>query len=247
MLNPSHRILCPNDIPVRDACPASGLFRAPKASPTRGQWWGIFIHKFIEKALTNGRDSALQYIEQRFPRGLNACRAIRLSALPPGDVEVEYVLDVTYALVARTNYHNADPLSHAYARCDLIGTYNFGTSESVNYVLDFKCGAETPDPATSVQIRTQALMRFLDVGDDERPVTGIIQQVTSDGLGHRKTHVFSPDELIDHLALIQRVHLKVLHERDRVGRGEAPNFTPGDHCEKCDLIEVCPAHVGGPT
>src|SRR2546428_787542 len=61
------------DFPRLAQCPAAGalaLRGGQKEKPTFPMWRGIFVHRFLEYAVTRGRQAALEYIRSKNMRGL---------------------------------------------------------------------------------------------------------------------------------------------------------------------------------
>ena len=232
------------DLPRLEQCPAAGVFRGPPESEDRRNqmWWGIFVHKFLEIAVEQGREAGLKYVRQKFQRALETCRRIDvdfLISLPEVEVEVPWARDLTTGEAKRVAPFPflPDPSRFTYGRADLTFKGERRT------VVDFKCGdaTETRTPAGHLQLLGLAASAASDFGVDE--VAGVICSVPSSGALVWRETVYSAEDIAEHAAREQRVHLAVMQARaDYWERGTVPEFVTGPACELCECKPACPAH-----
>jgi len=226
-----------------ELCPASGVFRLAE-KPEKVEpwlWWGIFIHRFLEYAQTRGRDAALEYIAQKFPRGLATCRRIDTDAIPSGDVEVALAHDV-YERTARQIFAGQKPVvaRETYSRADLI----FRDPKNGNrpHVVDYKTG-DPGSPDGDIQLLGQAAA-VADLLGWRREVAVSFVIVKSTGELVWRTVELSADELDEFTERSRKVHLRVMQTRqDYNERGVLPDFIPNSYCTYCALKPACPAHA----
>lgn len=228
-----------------ETCPATGVF-ALEEKPEKMEpwlWWGIFIHRFLEYAQTKGRQEALAYIENKFPRGLSACRKINTDAIPPGDPEVAFAHDV-YARRARRLFgrgQRPNVGSETYGRADLI--FIDPRKDGRPHIADYKTGDPTPDKTPVGNTQLLGLAAALrDELDWKEPIDVSIVAVPSSGNLTWRTIELSQDELHDFSSHSHKVHLQVMRtRRDFHERGVPPAFNISEHCKWCHLKPHCPA------
>jgi hypothetical protein len=233
-------VLTPHDIPRLELCPAARVFTMKRGKTTAAHFWGIGFHKFLEYAKTRGRGPALAYMQRKFPRMLNACARVDVDALPDGETEPAFIIDVLAGSCFVGHYLDAEPDQHFFAKGDLV-FYRDGRW----HVWDYKTGS---GPATqeSEQIRTLCTAVWLREGAQDEMVDGAIVIVTSNGDVTPRPHTFYAPELAAHSKRLRHLVLLTAETRaEYAEEGAAPEFIPGPHCHQCDIERVCPKRAGG--
>lgn len=234
------RTLSGRDIDIVQHCVVPGVFSLRhRPPPGPAQWWGIFIGRFLEYAVRYDPDYALEYIEQKFPRGLNTVGKIDVEPLIAMKPKME--VSVAYEPKARTGYvlensKDTDGTKQITSRMD--GWINH---TSIPHVFDFKSGEREYDPASMSQMLTAGVT----IGTMPTKLPGAVDlsivNVISSGELRWKTHRASITELQTYGEKLRKVHLSVLVARMEYDEdGEEPIRVPGKHCHWCDLRDVCP-------
>jgi hypothetical protein len=230
-------VLTPHDLGRVEHCPAAAVYvPIERDKPSFAQWHGIGMHKFMEYVATNGRDVALKYIRQKFPRMYKQCAAIDTDAIPAnGMQEVQYVIDTAAGSCLIGDYADAEPDKHFYGRADIVWEDKDGW-----HVADYKTGAAIGIlPGTSWQIKTLAAGMWMEAGRPDL-VHGHIIVLPS--MAWRDC-VFSGEQMEKHAAYLRKVHLTVLETRAELrDEGIEPPFIKGEYCGYCDIRKTCPAH-----
>lgn len=227
-----------------ETCPATGVYllaeKKEKVEPWL--WWGIFIHRFLEYVQTRGRDQALAYIEQKFPRGLNTCRRIDTNSIPTGQPEMALAHDV-YERKTRQLFgmgQKPNVASETYSRCDLV--FRDDKKDGRLHVADYKSGDPGPDPTGNVQLLGQAAAVMDYYGLDDAIDVSLVS-VRSTGELVWRTITLEADELHAFAERSKKVHLQVMDSRRELANGVPPAFVPTElHCKWCYLKPICPAH-----
>lgn len=228
-------VLTPHDLGRVEHCPASRVYvPLVKERPSFGQFWGIFIHKFLEQAHNDGRDSALRYIKRKYNRALAVCSRIDLAALPIGETEVAYIIDTTARTAEVGDYQQADPCDNFYARADIV--YE---EDGFPWIADYKSGDAIGVEPTNWQMITLCTGLWLTLGRPDRIGSAIIPIPSTGQIVYRK-HIFESHVLSDHLEHLRRTHYEVLETRAELREeGIDPAFVPGPWCEHCDIRAQC--------
>jgi hypothetical protein len=223
-----------------EVCPAAGVYSCERPKPSFGQFYGIFVHRYLEYAKTRGVRAATDYIRRKAPRVLKTVRRIDVSAIPDGEVEAALLIDAIEQTAQVGDYLDAEPDRHLYARADLIWRDNSGRW----VVWDYKTG-KGPAVETSEQVRTLATGVWLREGRPGQPVDGAIVVVTPLGDLVERRMSFEPEALETHAKRIRLLVMRVAETRAEFRDGALPSFVPGPHCAGCDIFDHCPARPKG--
>lgn len=241
---PRTGMLTPRDLHMSEVCIASCVYRGPKRKPHFAEWWGIFVHRYLEYAKTKGRHYALSYIRKKFPRALKTCSAIDVDSIPDGENEADVLIDPLGRESYYAAYEDGEPSIHIFARSDLIFDDD---KRGIKHVVDYKCGEKKHELENHDQLLTICSgVRTIELRDGiDKDVAASIVNVLSTGDLVWNTIVYPKKKLDQHLKRMRRVHLSVFEARAELAdEGIEPIFNEGDHCERCDLKPVCPAHTG---
>lgn len=237
-------VLTASDMVRIAICPASRVYTMKRDKPTAAMWWGIGMHKFLEKVSAEGRESALWYIQTKFPRMLRNCRSVDTTSLPDGRVEVEYIIDIRRDMAHEASYFEAMPELHYYGRADLISEM-----KGLDHVTDYKSGKPEEQklrPEGNNQLMLLALARLLI--NPQKGVYGSICVVPSQAAAKpesvkpewRTTLYTAPELLSAFKPRARRLHLEVLESRAELQDEKiVPDFVPGEHCRGCKLEAFC--------
>lgn len=243
-LNPRDFTFTSASFGVFEACPAACVFNGPKREPTGGQWYGIFVHRFLEYVTSKGPDHALAYIRSKASTGRSAkaaaacCEKIDLDAIPVGEAEVGLAHDLERGHVRRVfGRHDRAGKYEAFGKADLV--FDDRGSDHV-HVADYKCGWLDGNPYESTQLLGLACALRVERGVPE--VKASLVGVENTGALHWNTGTFDGPRLDDFESRMRRVHLRMLEDRSAFReRGISPEFLPGPHCNSCWCQTVCPA------
>lgn len=241
------RTLSGRDIGIVQHCVAPGVFALRhRTPPGPAQWWGIFIGRFLEYAVRYDRDYALEYIEQKFSRGLNTVGKIDVEPLIAMKPRMEVA--VAYEPKARIGYElenarDTDAEKQVTSRMDGLITHT-----RIPHVFDFKSGEREYDPATMTQMLTAGVTVATMVETLPEAVDLSIVNVISSGVLRWKTERIPSADLLKYGEKLRKVHLSVLLARTEYDEdGDEPLRVPGKHCHWCDLRTVCPEAEPAPV
>lgn len=222
--------------------------KGPKQPVSAGNWWGIFVHRFLQYAHDKGREAALKYVGQKRMKGLfDCCSKIDVSALPEGRAELGQAFDPVTGEHAEVMPGARVPENFQHGRLDVLSEL-----EACPWVIDYKTGdIDDRHPAEDVQLLGNMLaVRAgwrdpweLAMRGGERPRGYFVSlaKVNRDGSVRFRTAKLSDTHLDNFHQRARRIQLKVLHLRQRVDDGESPAFQAGPACGSCALAIVCPA------
>jgi hypothetical protein len=206
-----------------------------------GMWYGIFVHRFLEYAVTKGHSEAIKYIKSKGTaskgsarNAMNTCLKIDLDQIPMGEAEVglahDLINDVSRRVYGR---HDKATRYESYGKADLI------FSDDLVHIADYKSGWLDGDPTNHPQLLglACAVRKEKKVETLKASIVG----VASSGEMHWNTVVYPPAHLDAFETRMKRVHLRVLSDRDAFNAGVNPEFVPGAHCNRCGCQPVCPA------
>jgi hypothetical protein len=246
--------LSSSDLDRLEQCPAAGAYRLqPKPELTFPQWYGIFVHRFLQYAVEQGRDYALAYIRSKRMKGVvSTCEKIDVDAIPAGAVEVGFSHDVlrneAVVLPPNERTENLNPASEQYCRADLISEH-----QKLPLVVDYKCGSvDSRHPAREVQLLGIAAALRASWTDPwelsaVRPSGYYVALVGVRSTGALDWSMVKVDDadINEHLARAKRVQLRVMDVRASAtndARDVIDAFVKGPACELCELKPACPAH-----
>lgn len=235
-------IISPHTFVAAEGCAAARVFRGPSSKPGHAMWHGIAVHRFLEYAQARGKPYALSYIARKFPRLANFCDGLDLGAFPKGQPEVQFLIDTAAqtAVIIESDALKAEASArdHVMVKADLL-------ADGQPWVIDYKTGKRTYDPATAPQSMIEALATWLFL-DKPESVRASIFNVLKSGITQTH-HDWSADDLHVAMQRVRRVHLLVLETRaEHKEEGITPPFEPGAHCLRCDAQAVCPSSAAHP-
>jgi len=241
-LRAKNYVMSPNDIDRNEACPAARVYVGPRPKPHPSMWYGIFLHRFLEYALTRGRTEALAYVKSKRNKGvINVCSKIDTSLIPHHAIpEMKIMVDTQSRAAECSEREFAEPGRNILGTADLVYR-NEGDAVEWN-VDDYKSGN---DHGVRPEGNTQLLTLAVGVAlmQDVDQVNGAIIDVVKTGelVWHRTT--YTKKMLRKHYDRMRRVHLLTLETRDELHQEKVePDVIPGPHCRGCRASAVC---VGG--
>jgi len=237
--------ICSSNLELLEACPATGCYVLEERSKSEPwHWWGIFLHKFLEIAVDQGREAGLAYLRSKkgymAKKVLVVAAKIDVDSIPPGDTEVGFAHDV-FADSARRLSSSTGTLGLAkereqYGRADLL------VPSTIPMVVDWKSGLkDAVDPQDSTQmlglqaaVRAEAGAKEVDIA-----LVGVLSS------GELRWNVARISQAIHQRFLdrTRQVHLRVVQDRQRLDAGVEPEFIRSDHCDDCNLKPECPAYA----
>ena len=242
-------ILSPRDIDRVEVCPASGVFvQREKKAPSFAQFYGIYMHRFVEYAHKRGRDYALNYIASasRTSRKCYAvCEALDLASIPTGRDELAWAYDTSSQECLYGEPEDPEdilPSTHIRGRADIVVASGAPNTPyfKVLEVWDMKTGDSRVDPRTSGQIRTTVAAMW----DGISSVVGGIADIMSDGRVVKRTHTFTPDEILAERHRLRRIHLSIIEARHEYRHEHiTPMYQASVHCRWCNHKSVCDAAI----
>lgn len=216
-------------------------------------WRGIFVHRFLEYAVTRGRQAALEYIRSKNMRGLAPwCEKIDTDALPRGEMEVGFAyaaLEGTSRRLKRSPRPDADPTAEQCTRVD-----HLAERDGMPWIIDYKSyDVSDLDPSTSDQLLGGALAvrgQWQDAwgispNGQERPRGYFVSYVglLGDGRAQWRTSQLSDAHLDRFAQRSRQVQLRVLDSRWRYDNGQQLTFQVGPCCDRCSVAPLCPARA----
>jgi len=237
---PRKFILSPHTFAAAEQCAAARVYRGEKQPPSHAMWHGIAVHRFLEYTFKFGREYAVNYIRSKFKNRAKFCEALDLSGIPAGDPEPQFVLDPReeYAILVDAGAVRAEasPKQHVIVKGDLLVA-------GEAWAIDFKTGEHPVDLDTSPQAMLEALAVWLHWARPAKVRTSIYRIRKEPQPPTHKD--WTAAELEVALKRVRRVHLQVLETRAEFYKeGVQPEFTPGDHCYRCDTRLTCPEAPG---
>ena len=235
-------VMSPNDIDRNEICPAARVYIGPRDKPHPAMWYGIFIHRFLEYALTRGRTEAIAYVKSKKNKNvINVCSKIDVSKIPQHAIsEMKIMTDPELGTSEASEREFADPSRHILGSADLV--YRNENDDVEWHVDDYKTGTDHGVvPENNSQLLTLAVGIHLMQGAPE--ICGSIVDVVKTGDLIWHSTVYTEKILQTHLARMRRVHLLTLETRDELRQEKTePDVIPGPHCRGCRASTVC---VGG--
>lgn len=238
-----------------EACPATGVYvaRGIEKKANFQQWYGIFVHRFLQYAITKGREEALAYVYTKKMKGVHSvCEKIDVDSLPMGQVEIEFahnpIEGTSRRLPKNQGIRSADPDMEQYGRADLIEE-----PSPIPHVIDWKTGQlGDRHPARETQLLGLAASIRGQLSDPwgltppglTRSENGY--KVSLVGI-HATGDLEWATTTLDDVAIdayeerARRVQLRVIQDRKDADTGRTPAFVKGAHCMYCDLKPICPA------
>lgn len=231
--------LSPNDIDRAEVCPYSRVIVGPKPKMHPGMWYGIFVHRFLEFALTKGHAQALAYVKSKRNKNvINVCSRIDINQIPGHAMpEMTLAIDTENRTAEVVNdWEDAHADRHVAGKLDLL------YKDDLWHVADYKTGeSHGLVPENSTQLQTLALGVSLLQG--EAPIRASIIDVLSTGQLVWHTATFSRKRLQKIGDRIRHVHLEVLESRAEYADGLELEQVPGTHCQGCRAQSVCTSYV----
>jgi hypothetical protein len=239
-------LVCSAQLGRLEACPGAGVYSsAGREKITWPQWYGIFVHRFLERCQTRGYEAALEYIRSKhMKRAITTCERIDPDGLLYGAAEVGFLHDVfddTSRQIEWDLLSHADKSREQYGRADLIVVN--GVPRPL--IGDYKCGGADEDPAESTQLLGLAAAWRAKTGDQEIDLA--FMGVMSTGEIEWTVQTVDKSDLDCYVDRSRTVHERILGTRRRAEEGSEPAFVRGDHCEWCRLQEHCPAWAVAPV
>lgn len=235
-------VLSPNDIERVERCEASRVFVGPKEELHAGQWYGIFVHRFLEQCITKGRSAALAYVRSKRNKGvINVCERLKTDSLPEhGIPELTIAIDPTAGTAEAIDFDMAEAELHIVGRSDLV--FQNLTRENRWHVWDFKTGNKDRviKPEGNVQLLTNAV--GLQLLQDAEDVKGSIVTIDSQsGDLCEASTLYKPKELKRHLHRLKMAHYMTMETRaELVEEGIEPSIAPApERCFQCRAKTVC--------
>lgn len=235
-----HFVLSANDIERVEGCPASRVFVGPKAQMHPAQWYGLFIHRFLEYCTTRGHANALQYIRSKRNKNvINVCERIKAEQIPAdGLAELTIAINPTERTAEAIDWDMTEPDQHVAGRSDLI--FQDAERSTRWNVWDYKTGKQRDSPKGHVQLMTNALgVMLLQEAEDVRgSIVGIDSQ-SGDLLPD--SVLYKRKELEKHLHRVKLAQYMTLETRaDLIEHGIEPDIAPSpDRCFQCRAKTVC--------
>lgn len=234
-----HYVISANDIERVEQCPASRCFVGPKQELHPAQWYGLFIHRFLEYCTTRGRESALQYIRSKKNKRIIAvCERIKAEQIPEdGIAELTIAINPTEGTAEALDWDMTEPDQHVAGRSDLVFPDHSGP---IWNVWDYKTGKNRDSPKGHVQLMTNAVGVMLLQGAES--VRGSIVGVNSQtGDLEPDSVVYTQKQLRRHLQRIKLAQYMTLETRaDFVEHGIEPDIAPSkERCWQCRAKTAC--------
>ena len=235
-------VLSPNDIERVEACPASRCYVGPKEEMHAGQWYGIFVHRFLEQCITRGRESALAYVRSKRNKGvINVCERLKVDKLPEhGIPELTIAINPAEGTAEALEFDMTDAELHVVGRSDLV--FQNIKRESRWHVWDFKTGNKDRSikPAGNVQLLTNAVgVQLMQEAEDIQ--ASIVTVDSQSGELCEESAIYKPKELKRHLHRLKMAHYMTLETRaELVEEGIEPAIAPAaERCFGCRAKAVC--------
>jgi hypothetical protein len=233
-------IVCSRDLDRLEACPGAGVYVLPrKPKTTYPQWYGIFVHRFLEYCVDRGHEAALEYIRAKRIKGaVRTCERIDPEQLLYGQVEVGWChdpFDDTSRRVPWSLMPTVDVTREQFGKADLVVELDVPRP----LIADYKCGGHDGRPATSSQLLGLAAAYRAETGVSELDVA--IAGVMSSGEVRWATQTVDGCDLDRYVERALRAHRRVLAARTRADEGAQPEFVRGSVCTWCSLHTACPA------
>lgn len=218
-----------------------------RAKNTWAQWRGIFGHRFLEYAVTRGRDAALTYIRsKKFKDLAKTCARIDVEALPMGRFEVGYAYNANTGEareLSRAGWNLQEGEQYTRIDCEV----NDGGEL---HLIDYKFYSVIEEDPRDPQLLGHALSSLRCYSDPwgitppgvAKPdsVRISLAGVLADGSIEWRSVRLSETDLDRFETATRQIHQVVLQTRERCDSGEAPKFNRGPACAWCDLKAFCP-------
>lgn len=228
------------------ACPPSQVY--PHAGDAGGPWAqrGTAIHKFLQEAVTLGRDEALERVPPDFRA---ACEVIEFEALPPATGGFACEVALGYDIDTETSRELGRGLSReeAYALAtprELVGTLDLvGLTPDSVVVYDYKTGHTHFD---SVERNWQLIGYALAAARAYERTHAFIAiiRIPEHGEPFFIPAELDAQQLTAAAAALRELDLEIEDLKMRVLAGEPLRPVTGDHCGYCPAIASCPAMTG---
>ena len=233
-------VVCSSVLDRLTACPGSGVYDAvAKEKITFPQWYGIFVHRFLEYCVTQGHAYALAYVRTKnMPSVIKCCEAIDPDALYYGQAEVGWCHNPFEDTSRRLFHGEWDSID---ARVEQFGKADIVVEEGVDLPMigDYKCGEIDKMPAERSQMMGLASSYRAEAGVKELDIS--IAEVRSSGEINWYIQTVDDQDLKRYIDHTRDVQLRIVDDRKRADRGHDPEFVKGDQCKWCKLKPVCPA------
>lgn len=228
------------------ACPASFALPAVSLPPSPESDRGTEIHRFLETAITHGREAALAEVSDDAPWRAT-CESVDLDPLTAEAERVECEVRFAYRPLADTARQLGGAYALGYPAVDdeeIAGTVDLLLTKPDGgvVVIDYKTGRRTVHVAESGQMHLLGLAvaraRGLSL------VTVSVVHVTEDGALAFDEMLLGPDELDRIARAVRTAFARVRDAHAAVSGGRTPDVRVGDHCSFCPAFRSCPANVG---
>lgn len=226
-----------------EACPGAGVY-VPTTRPKAhfAMWYGIFVHRFLEKCVTHGHELALEYIRtKKMKKAVACCEAIDPEQLYYGEVEIGYGHDPLDDTARRIPYSLMDTIDverEQFGKADVLVS-DPTMADGRPLIADYKCGEIKTPPSESTQLLGLAASHRAEVKCTEIDVA--LVGVRSNGDLEWHTQTVDTIDLDDYVDRAKRLQLRVVDDRRRADEGIQPEFVRGDQCSRCNSKSVCPA------
>lgn len=233
--------ICSGVLDRLEQCPASGVYVSPyKEKPHYGQWYGIFVHRFLEYCVTRGHDAALAYIRsKKMASAVRTCERIDPDQLYYGEAEVGWghnPFNDTARRIPHAVMETIDWQTEQFGKAD--GVITCGVPRPL--IVDYKCGEPGgPDPADRPQLL--GLAASFRAESQAKEIDVAIGAVRGTGEIVWKEQTVDSNDLDRYVDRTKTVHLRILEDRQRADAGIVPDFVKGDQCDWCNIKSLCPA------
>lgn len=226
------------------ACPASFALPAVAFPPSDASARGTEIHRFLEAAVTRGREAALLDVPEDAPWRAT-CEGIDTGLVTGGAERVE--CEVKFAYKPQTD--TARQLSggardYAAAAGEIAGTVDLIVTreDGTTAVVDYKTGRQPVHAAESGQMRLLGLAVARARGL-EGVCVSIVRVIDDGTLGFDEVWL-GPDDLDRIARHVRSTVSRVAAAREAVSAGVTPDVAVGNHCVFCPAYRACPANIG---
>lgn len=236
--------LSPQTFVAAEVCGLARIARGPKGPPHAAQWHGIAVHRFLEYVHKRGREAALAYIAHKFRRLHAFCAALDITPIPPGEPEVQFLIDPAEGTAIMLSEHDnvaheADWRQHITVKVDHVAhDHTAGV-----WVIDYKTGKNHDVGKRLAQMQLEALAAWLALDRPAHGARASIMQVSKESTSIVEDLRWSATEMAQTLRRVACAHATLVQERVTYTQTrKLPLPVVGDHCNTCDVYPVCPGH-----
>jgi RecB family exonuclease len=228
------------------ACPASFAMPAVFFPTSRESDRGTEIHRFLEMAVTSGREVALAEVPDDAPWRAT-CEGVDLDVLTAEAERVECEVKFAYRPLSDTARQLGGGCAREYSAVDdeeIASTVDLLLTRPDGgiVVIDYKTGRRSVHVAESGQMHLLGLAVARARGLSQ--VTASVVHVMEEGALGFDEMILGPDELDRVARGVRTAFARVRDAHAAVSEWRMPDVRVGGHCSFCPAYRACPANVG---